>query len=234
VRKYAAELGIPIHMHVHETAGEVDLAVQSTGKRPWQRLKDLGLVGPDLIAVHMTQLTDAEIADCAQHGVSIAHCPESNLKLASGFCPVDRLLKAGVNVALGTDGAASNNDLDLLGEMRTAALLAKGVANDARALPAPAALHMATLAGARALGLDAEIGSLKAGKAADFIALDLGEAGTQPVYNVVSQLVYASARHQVTDVFVAGRALMRERQLLTVDEPAAIAVAQQWRQKIRP
>jgi 5-methylthioadenosine/S-adenosylhomocysteine deaminase len=234
VRKYAAELGIPIHMHVHETAGEVDLAVQSTGKRPWQRLKDLGLVGPDLIAVHMTQLTDAEIADCAQHGVSIAHCPESNLKLASGFCPVDRLLKAGVNVALGTDGAASNNDLDLLGEMRTAALLAKGVANDARALPAPAALHMATLAGARALGLDAEIGSLKAGKAADFIALDLGEAGTQPVYNVISQLVYASARHQVSDVFVAGRALMRERKLLTVDEPAAIATAQQWRAKIRP
>jgi len=234
VRKYAAELGIPIHMHVHETAGEVEMAVQATGKRPWQRLKDLGLVGPDLIAVHMTQLTDAEIADCAQHGVSVAHCPESNLKLASGFCPVDRLLKAGVNVALGTDGAASNNDLDLLGEMRTAALLAKGVANDARALPAAAALRMATLAGAKALGLDGEIGSLKAGKAADFIALDLGEAGTQPVYNAISQLVYAGARHQVTDVFVAGRALMRGRKLLTVDEPAAIAVAQHWRAKIRP
>ncbi len=234
VRKYAAELGIPIHMHVHETAGEVELAVQSSGKRPWQRLKDLGLVGPDLIAVHMTQLTDAEIADCARHGVTVAHCPESNLKLASGFCPVDKLLKAGVNVALGTDGAASNNDLDLLGEMRTAALLAKGVANDARALPAASALHMATLAGAKALGLDGEIGSLKAGKAADFIALDLAEVSTQPLYSVISQLVYASARHQVTDVFVAGRALMRERKLLTVDEPAAIAVAQQWRVRIRP
>src|SRR5689334_20845859 len=180
VRKYATELGIPIHMHVHETAGEVDMAVQSTGKRPWQRLKDLGLVGPDLIAVHMTQLSDAEIADCAQHGVTVAHCPESNLKLASGFCPVDKLLKAGVNVA-----------------------------GDARALPAPAALHMATLAGAKALGLDAEIGSLKTGKAADFIALDLSDAGAQPVYNVISQLVYASARHHVTDVFVAGRALLR-------------------------
>jgi 5-methylthioadenosine/S-adenosylhomocysteine deaminase len=234
VRKYAAELGIPIHMHVHETADEVDQAVKATGKRPWQRLKDLGLVGPDLIAVHMTQLTDAEIADCAQHGVTVAHCPESNLKLASGFCPVDKLLKAGVNVALGTDGAASNNDLDLLGERRTAALLAKGVAGDARALPAPAALHMATLAGARALGLDQEIGSLKAGKAADFIALDLSEASAQPLYNVISQIVYASARHNVTDVFVAGRALMRAGELLTVDEPAAIAAAQAWRAKIRP
>ncbi|MGQ0587668.1 MAG: TRZ/ATZ family hydrolase [Gammaproteobacteria bacterium] len=233
VRKYATELGIPVHMHVHETAGEVDMAVQAAGKRPWQRLKDLGLVGPDLIAVHMTQLTDSEIADCAQHGVTVAHCPESNLKLASGFCPVDRLLKAGVNVALGTDGAASNNDLDLLGEMRTAALLAKGVAGDARALPAPAALHMATLAGAKALGLDAEVGSLKAGKSADFIALDLGEAGTQPVYNAISQVVYAGARHNVTDVFVAGRALMRARELLSVDEPAAIAKAQEWQQRIR-
>jgi 5-methylthioadenosine/S-adenosylhomocysteine deaminase len=234
VRKYAAELGIPIHMHVHETAGEVDMAVQQGGKRPWQRLKELGLVGPDLIAVHMTQLTDAEIADCAQHGVTVAHCPESNLKLASGFCPVDKLLKAGVNVALGTDGAASNNDLDLRGEMRTAALLAKGVAGDARALPAPAALHMATLAGAKALGLDAETGSLKAGKAADFIALDLGESSAQPLYNAISQLVYASARHNVTDVYVAGRALLRGRELQTVDEAAAIASAQQWRAKIRP
>lgn len=234
VRKYAAELGIPIHMHVHETAGEVATAVQQTGKRPWQRLKDLGLVGPDLIAVHMTQLTDAEIADCAQNGVTVAHCPESNLKLASGFCPVDKLLKAGVNVALGTDGAASNNDLDLLGEMRTAALLAKGVAGDARAVPAPAALHMATLAGAKALGLDADIGSLKAGKAADFIALDLGDVSAQPLYNAISQLVYASARHNVTDVYVAGRALMRARELTTVDEAAAIASAQQWRAKVRP
>lgn len=234
VRKYATELGIPIHMHVHETAGEVEMAVQATGKRPWQRLKDLGLVGPDLIAVHMTQLTDAEIADCAQHGVTVAHCPESNLKLASGFCPVDKLLKAGVNVALGTDGAASNNDLDLLGEMRTAALLAKGVAGDARALPAPAALHMATLAGAKALGLDQDIGSLKAGKAADFIALDLGESSAQPLYSAISQIVYASARHNVTDVYVAGRALLRRRELQTVDEAAAIASAQQWRAKIRP
>ena len=234
VRKYANELGIPIHMHVHETAGEVEMAVANGGRRPWQRLKQLGLVGPDLIAVHMTQLTDAEIADCAEHGVSVAHCPESNLKLASGFCPVARLLAAGVNVALGTDGAASNNDLDLLGEMRTAALLAKGVAGDASAVPAHAALHMATLAGAKALGLNAEIGSLVKGKAADFIAVDLGEISTQPLYNVISQVVYASSRHQVTDVFVAGRALLRDRRFQTLDERAIVARAQEWQGLVRP
>jgi 5-methylthioadenosine/S-adenosylhomocysteine deaminase len=234
VRKYANELGIPIHMHVHETAGEVETALQGTGRRPWQRLKDLGLVGPDLIAVHMTQLTDAEIADCAQFGVTVAHCPESNLKLASGFCPVHKLVTAGVNVALGTDGAASNNDLDLLGEMRTAALLAKGVAGDARALPAHQALHLATLAGAKALGLDAEIGSLRKDKAADFFAVDLGDVGTQPLYNVISQIVYASSRHQVTDVFVAGRPLLRDRRLTTLDERAILARAESWSQRVRP
>jgi 5-methylthioadenosine/S-adenosylhomocysteine deaminase len=234
VRKYATELGIPVHIHVHETAGEIDTALQASGHRPWQRLKDLGLIGPDLIAVHMTQLTDAEIADCAQFGVSVAHCPESNLKLASGFCPVQKLLRAGANVALGTDGAASNNDLDLFGEMRTAALLAKGVAGDARAVAAHEALHMATLAGARALGLDGEIGSLQKGKAADFIAVDLDEVGTQPLYNVISQLVYAGSRHQVTDVFVAGRALLRDREFQTLDEAAVLAKAQEWRQKIKP
>ena len=234
VRKYADELGIPVHMHVHETAGEVEMAVQATGKRPWQRLKELGLIGPDFIAVHMTQLTDTEIADCAQNGVSVAHCPESNLKLVSGFAPVGKLLAAGVNVALGTDGAASNNDLDLLGEMKIAALLAKAVHNDARTLPAHAALHMATLAGAKALGLESETGSLVKGKSADFIALDLSDVSTQPIYNVISHLVYATHRGQVTDSFVAGKALMRDRQLLTLDEPSIIAKAQEWRVKIKP
>ena len=234
VRKYATELGIPIHMHVHETAFEVADAVEKSGKRPWQRLKELGLVGPDLIAVHMTQLNDTEIAECAQFGVSVVHCPESNLKLASGFCPVDRLIKAGVNVALGTDGAASNNDLDLLGEMRTAALLAKGVAGDARAVAAHEALHMATLAGARAIGLDDEIGSLKKDKAADFIAVDMADVGTQPLYNVISQVVYASSRHQVTDVFVAGRALLRNRKFETLDEAGLVRKAQEWRSKVKP
>jgi len=234
VRKYATELGTGIHMHVHETAGEVEMALQATGKRPWQRLRDLELLGPDFIAVHMTQLTDAEIAEVAQFGVHVAHCPESNLKLASGFTPVGKLLAAGVNVAIGTDGAASNNDLDLLGEMRTAALLAKTVAGDPRAASAAQALQMATLGGARAMGVDGETGSLVVGKSADFIAIDLSPPATQPVYSALSQIVYAAGREQITHTYVAGRALMRDRQLLTLDETAVIARANEWRQKIKP
>ncbi|MDP3859044.1 MAG: TRZ/ATZ family hydrolase [Stagnimonas sp.] len=234
IRAYANELGIGIHMHVHETAGEVAMAVQATGKRPWQRLKELDLLGPDFLAVHMTQLTEAEIAEAAEFGVHVAHCPESNLKLASGFCPVARLLKAGVNVALGTDGAASNNDLDLFGELKTAALLAKAVAGDAEALPAAQALQMATLNGAKALGLDERIGSLLPGKQADFIAVDLDALNTQPVYHLLSQLAYAVNSRQVTDVYVAGRALLRGGLLTTLDEAALRARAREWAAKLRP
>ncbi|HKY92705.1 MAG TPA: TRZ/ATZ family hydrolase [Nevskiaceae bacterium] len=233
VRAYADELGIGIHMHVHETAGEIAEAIEKTGRRPWQRLKELGLLGPDFVAVHMTQLTDDEIAEAAEFRVNVAHCPESNLKLASGFCPVAKLLAAGVNVGIGTDGAASNNDLDLLGELRTAALLAKGVSGDPRALPAARALSMATLGGARALGLENEIGTLAAGKSADFIAVDLSSVHLVPAYNLLSHLVYAAGRGDVSDVFVGGRALMRDRRLLTVGEDEVIAKAHEWRAKIR-
>ncbi|SEQ68146.1 Cytosine/adenosine deaminase [Solimonas aquatica] len=234
IRRYADELGIGIHMHVHETAHEVGSALQATGKRPWQRLKELELLGPDFIAVHMTQLSDEEIAEAAQLGVHIAHCPESNLKLASGFCPLARLQAAGVNIGIGTDGAASNNDLDLFGEMRTAALVAKAVAGDPQAVSAAQALHMATLGGARALGLDAEIGSLSVGKSADFIAVDLSRIATQPLYHLQSQLVYAAGRDQVSDVFVAGRALLRGGQFTTLDETRVLAKAGEWREKIKP
>ncbi|MDR3417319.1 MAG: TRZ/ATZ family hydrolase [Nevskia sp.] len=232
VRELATELGIGIHMHLHETAAEVDGAVQSNGRRPWHRLRELDLLGQGFIAVHMTQLTEAEIAEAADLGVSVAHCPESNLKLASGFCPVAKLLAAGINVAIGTDGAASNNDLDMLGELRTTALLSKAVAGDASALPAAAALRMATLGGARALGLESEIGSLERGKSADFFAIDLARPATQPVYHVLSQVVYAAGRDQVTDVYVAGRALLREGKLLTVDEAQVFAKAAEWRERI--
>ena len=234
IRAYANELGIGIHMHVHETAGEVAMAEGQSGKRPWQRLKELELLAPDFVAVHMTQLTDAEIAEAAELGVHVVHCPESNLKLASGFCPVDKLLKAGVNVALGTDGAAGNNDLDLFSEMKTAALLAKAVAGDAQALPAHAALHMATLAGAKALMLDEQIGSLVAGKQADFIAVDLGALNTQPVYNVLSQLAYAVNSRQVTDVFVAGKPLLKSGVLTTLSRDEVLAKAGEWSRKIKP
>ena len=180
----------------------------------------------------MTQLDDEEIGFFAQFGGSIAHCPESNLKLASGFCPVAKLLDAGVNVALGTDGPASNNDLDILGEMKTAALLAKGVANDARVLPAATALRMATLNGAKALGLDQEIGSLEVGKSADIVAINLSDIETQPLFDPISDIVYAASRHQVSDVWVAGRRLLNNRELTTLDRSDIISKALAWRERL--
>ena len=232
VRTLAAELELPVHMHVHETAEEVEQGLSSHGKRPLARLDELGLLAPDLVAVHMTQLTDEEIGQVARAGVQVVHCPQSNLKLASGFCPVARLLEAGVNVALGTDGAASNNDLDMLAEMQTAALLAKGVAGDPAALPAFQALQMATIHGARALGLETETGSLLPGKVADMIAVDLAPLETRPIYDPVSQIVYAAGREQVTHLWVAGRALMRERRLLTLDEASVLHEAHGWQQRL--
>ncbi len=217
VGQLAKQAGLPVHIHVHETAFEVEQAVQATGKRPLQRLQELGLVNASLLAVHMTQLTREDIALMAEAGGHIVHCPESNLKLASGFCPVAQCLAAGINVALGTDGAASNNDLDMLGEMRTAALLAKAVAQDASVVSAASALRMATLNGAKALGLAEEIGSLTSGKAADVIAIDLGELESQPLYHPVSQIVYAANRQQVTDVWVAGRRVLENRRLMGFD-----------------
>jgi 5-methylthioadenosine/S-adenosylhomocysteine deaminase len=233
IRTVNNELNLPVHMHVHETAHEVDEAVAKTGKRPLARLDALDLLGPTLMAVHMTQLNLDEIARLAEVGASVVHCPESNLKLASGFCPVHALLTAGVNVALGTDGAASNNDLDMLGELRTAALLAKAVSGNATAVPAHIALRMATLNGAKAMGLDAEIGSLRPGKAADITAIDLAALPSQPIYDPVSQIVYTAGREQVTDVWVAGRRLLANRVLTTLDEETVLSRAHGWRDKIQ-
>jgi 5-methylthioadenosine/S-adenosylhomocysteine deaminase len=217
---------------VHETAHETVESQQLHGQRPLARLERLGLVNDRLIAVHMTQLTDAEIALCAERGVSVAHCPESNLKLASGFCPVGRLQKAGVNLAIGTDGCASNNDLDMFGETRTAALLAKGVADDASVFDAASALRAATLGGARALGFEVLVGSIEPGKQADLVCVDLDPLETQPLHHVVSQLVYAAGRHQVSDVWIAGRRRLRERELVDIDAAALVANARQWRTRI--
>jgi 5-methylthioadenosine/S-adenosylhomocysteine deaminase len=232
IRTLANELDLPVHMHVHETAHEVEESMARFGMRPLERLAQLGLVGPNLLAVHMTQLNDAEIAHLAGAGVHVLHCPESNLKLASGFCPVQKLLDAGVNVCLGTDGAASNNDLNLMGEMRTAALLAKGVAGDATALPVATALRMATLNGARALGLGEETGSLVPGKAADVVAVDMNCLESRPLYHPLSQLVYASGREHVTHVWVAGKALLRDRQLTTLDLETIQAKATLWQERL--
>ncbi|MGH8529215.1 MAG: TRZ/ATZ family hydrolase [Nevskiales bacterium] len=232
LREYADEMDVPVHMHVHETAFEVESAQKDHGERPLARLDKLGLLNPGFIAVHMTQLSEAEIALCAGRGINIVHCPESNLKLASGFCPVAALQKAGVNVALGTDGAASNNDLDLMGEMKTAALLGKAVAGDAAALPAHTALHMATLAGAKALGLGEVTGSLVAGKWADLCAIELGQLETQPLYHAISQLVYSADRAQVSDVWVAGQRLLDNRRLTTIDETDLARRVADWNGRI--
>ncbi len=233
IRLLADELDLPVHMHVHETAAEVADALAATGRRPLERLAELGLVNPSLIGVHATALTESEIAALATAGAHVVHCPRSNLKLASGLCPVAALLEAEVNVALGTDGAASNNRLDLWAEMQTAALLAKQVAGDAAALPAAAAVRLATINGARALGLAGEIGSLVRGKAADVICVDLSGIEHQPLLDPVSQVVYAASRHDVTDVWIAGEHLVAERAALRLDLAEIRAAAERWGQRLR-
>ncbi len=233
VRQLADELDVPIHMHVHETAAEVDRAARETGRRPLERLDALGLVTPALIAVHATALDPREIALLARAGSSIVHCPRSNLKLASGACPVAKLAAAGVNVALGTDGAASNNRLDLWSELELAALFGKHVAGDAGAVPAPEALAMATINGARALNLADEIGSLTPGKAADMICVRLAGPALRPVLDPLSQLVYAASREQVTDVWVAGHHVVADGELVRLDGAALAERADQWGQRLR-
>src|SRR3546814_4972552 len=195
----ADQLDVPVHLHLHETAQEVAQSQEKHGQRPIARLDRLGLFNDRLIAVHMTQVTEAEIHLCVERGVSVVHCPESNLKLASGFCPACALERAGVNLAIGTDGCASNNDLDMVGETRTAAILAKAVAGEAEAFSAFTALRAATLGGAKAIGFAHLVGSIEPGKQADLALFDLSALESQPLYDVVSQLVYASGRHQVRD-----------------------------------
>jgi len=232
IRVLADELEIPIHMHVHETRDEINQGISHYGNRPIERLQNLGLLSPALTAVHMTQLEETDIALFTDSGASVVHCPESNLKLASGFCPVAKLHQAGINIAIGTDGAASNNDLDMFSEMRTAALLAKGVADDASAIPAHTALRMATLNGAIALGIADKTGSLEVGKAADITAVNLGTLETQPIYHPISQLVYATGRDKVTDVWIAGKQLLHGERLTTLDSQAITQQAQIWRNRI--
>jgi len=232
LRIMADQLDVPVQMHLHETAAEISTALKKNGKRPFQRMQELGLINASFLAVHAVHTTDAEIARCAEAGVSIAHCPSSNLKLASGIAPVAAYLSAGVNVALGTDGAASNNVLDLLGEMRLAALLAKAIACDAAAVSATEALRMATLNGARALGLEHSIGSIERGKWADLACVDMGRVNSQPIYDVVSQLVYTASARQVTDVWVAGRRQLENGRFTHIDDAALLARCNEWRERI--
>ena len=228
----ADELDLPVHTHVHETEEEITLGRSQHGVRPLERLRRLGIVGPRLIAVHAVHLDDVEIELLAREGASVAHCPSSNLKLASGFAPVARLRARGVNVGIGTDGAASNNRLDVFSEMRTAALLAKAVAGDAAVVGAGEALRMATIDAARAIGLEREIGSLEPGKRADITAVSLASVETQPCFDPVSHLVYAAGREHVTHVWVGGEARLVERKLAGIDETELREKARWWQRKL--
>jgi 5-methylthioadenosine/S-adenosylhomocysteine deaminase len=234
IAELAQHRNMTMQIHLHETAGEVEESMRQHRMRPIQRVQNLGLLTPHTQCVHMTQIDESDIALLRERGAHVIHCPESNLKLASGFCPVDRLQQAGINVALGTDGAASNNDLDMFGEMKMAALLAKTVSGNAAALDAHAALRMATLNGAKALGIDELVGSLEVGKRADIAAVSLGDLELQPVYNPASHLVYASVGHRVTHVWVDGDCLLDHRVLQTIDEAAIRGRAAAWQKKIAP
>jgi 5-methylthioadenosine/S-adenosylhomocysteine deaminase len=230
---FAEELSLPVHIHVHETADEVERALGEHGTRPIERLARLGVLGPQTIAVHAVHLSPDDIATLARHGVTVAHCPASNLKLASGLAPVAALADAGVAVGIGTDGAASNNRLDMFAEMRLAALLAKGASGRADAFPAHAALRAATLAGARALGLDGRVGSIEAGKEADLTAVDLGRTDTHPVFDPASHLVYVAGREHVSDVWVAGEHVVSEQQLIRLDHGELESIASLWQNRLK-
>jgi len=232
VAELSADLGLPVHMHLLETQWEIKQSLQQHELHPLDRLQHLGLLNERLQAVHVTQASDIDIEKIAASGAHVVHCPQSNLKLASGFCPVAALRQAGVNLALGTDGAASNNNLDLWSEAQTAAILAKGVASDARVVNAFEAIEMLTINGARALGLEQDIGSIEPGKQADLCAVDLRAPETQPLYHVISQLVYAASSRQVSDVWVAGRRVLDSGELTTIDLERVLRRGAEWQSRL--
>ncbi len=232
VAMLANELELPVHIHVHETQDEITQSIEQYKARPLQRLHDIGLVNSGLLAVHMTHLEGQEIELLAETNANVIHCPQSNLKLASGFCPVQNLREKNINVALGTDSCASNDDQDILSEMHSAALLAKGVANNAAALPAYEALCCATINAAMALGIDQDTGSLEIGKSADISVIDVDTLEAQPMYDPIGHVVYATQRNQVSDVWVAGKQLLHKRELLTLDENEILTKTKEWNQKI--
>jgi 5-methylthioadenosine/S-adenosylhomocysteine deaminase len=233
VLTYAEQLEAPIHIHLHETEDELRESMERYGVRPLSRLHALGMLGPNLVAVHMVHLTEEEVDLVGTQGCAVAHCPSSNLKLASGIAPPVALMAKGIPVGLGTDGAASNNRLDLFEEMRLAALLGKVVTGRPETLPAYQVLEMATLNGARALGWDSEIGSLVPGKAADMVAVDLSSISVSPVYDPLSHLAYVASRREVTHVWVAGRPVVSDGDLVTLDARELVARANHWRDRIQ-
>jgi len=241
--KRAQELKLPFHIHLHETKDEVedstlgrDSIVRHKSDQlmsPVKNFNRMGIIGPALMAVHMTQLDDEEIAMLAKNQANVVHCPESNLKLASGFCPVQKLLDAGINVCLGTDSAASNNDLSMLGEIKTAALLGKMVARDATAMKVHSVIRMATINGAKACGLQDVTGSLEIGKSADFISIDFDLIESQPIFNPAIALIYTTQSSHVENVWVAGKYVLKNRKLTTIDEADLRKRVHHWNSKIK-
>ena len=232
LRVLADQLDKPVQMHLHESEQEIEASLAACGLRPLERLRTLGLVNSSLLAVHVVHVDADDVRLLGEAGVSVAHCPRSNLKLADGIAPITALLDAGITVGLGTDGAASNNTLDMPGEMRTAALVSKTRAGRADALSAAAALRMATLDGAAALGVGDTVGSIEPGKWADLVCVDLQRVNSQPVYDPLSQLVYTVQPDQVRDVWVAGRPLVQGGQLTLVDSGEILRRASEWRERI--
>jgi 5-methylthioadenosine/S-adenosylhomocysteine deaminase len=228
VRRAADELELPMAMHVNQTAA----AAIAGEERTIARLERLGVMSPLLTAVHMVHVDEADLEASARAGISVVHCPQSNLKLGAGISPVALFLTHDINTAIGTDGAASNNDLSMLDEVRTAALLSRGIHAAHVGIDAHQWLRVATLNGARALGLGEEIGSLTPGKWADLCCVDLARAHTQPVYDPAAQLVFAASRDQVSDVWVAGRALVSDSRPTRLDIADVIARAQRWQVRI--
>ncbi|MEM7363852.1 MAG: TRZ/ATZ family hydrolase [Pseudomonadota bacterium] len=230
---YSEQLDIPVHLHLHATESELIDAVRETNQRPFARLSAMGFLSPGLQTVHMTELVAEEMDQMAAAGVHVAHCPQSNLKLASGFCPVADLIERGINVAIGTDSAASNNNLDMVEETRTAALMAKAVSKDASAINAHQAIRMATLNGARMLGIDDQIGTLVTGKRADIIAVDFTGLRRKPVHDPASQFVYASNGNDVSHTWVSGKLVYQHGQLTTIDEQRLDKRVDSWREKLQ-
>ena len=229
---YARQLDLPIQTHLAETRREVDESLAATGLTPLHRLDRLGATGPAFIAIHAVHLDGDDVALLAAQRCQVVHCPASNMKLGAGIAPVTEMLRQGIGVALGTDGAASNNRLDILGEMRLASLLAKVATGEPSSVPAAMALRMATLHGAAALGLDSQTGSLQPGKQADLVAVDLSGLGTQPMYDAVSHLAYAAGRESVTDVWVSGERVVADRRLTTIDEASLLVRTRGWQQQL--
>lgn len=229
----ANELELPVHTHLHETRDEIEKSIVKYQMRPIERLHTLGLINRNLIAVHMTHLEEKEIDLLAETKANVVHCPQSNLKLASGFCPVQKLIENEINVSLGTDSCASNDYLDIFSEMHIAALLAKGVSNNAAAFPAHDVLRSVTINAAKALGLDNEIGSIEIGKSADLTIIDIQSLEAQPLYDPIGHTVYATQRNQVSDVWIAGKHILQERKLKTLNEEEILSKTEEWNKTIQ-